>query len=134
MPHPAFDQDYVLVMDEHHPLALQGRYRASSVATLERSFSLSAFHRLPSGRSFRRLALRYAREACPSAYKVFAAPSTETYSRCTTMDQKWRYEEVRRFGAGQTPLLKMVRQRQESIINWISDAVNRAQNLRKKHV
>jgi hypothetical protein len=51
------------------------------------------------------------------------------------MDQKWRYEEVRRFGAGQAPLLKKWSgQTQGSIINWISDAVNRAQNLRKKHV
>jgi hypothetical protein len=36
----------------------------------------------------------YAREACPPAYKVFVAPSTETYSRCTTTDQKWRYEAL----------------------------------------
>jgi hypothetical protein len=36
----------------------------------------------------------YARQACLSAYKVFVAPSTETYSRCTTMDRKWRDEAL----------------------------------------
>src|SRR5260370_36429787 len=52
-----------------------------------------AFHRLHSGRSFRRLAPScYAREACLPAYKVFVAPPTEAYNRGTTMDQKWRYE------------------------------------------